>query len=64
MTDPIEDALTHIQDRCRLSWSENEIIALIEGVIILRRQELAGLVTLPVFDPNKMVVGDRERWGG
>lgn len=64
MTDPIEDALTHIQERCRLSWSENEIIALIEGVKILRRQERSGLVKLPVFDPDKMNVGDRERWGG
>ena len=64
MTDPIEAALTHIQERCRVSWSENEIIALVEGVKILRRQERAGLVELKVFDPNRMVVGDRERWGG
>lgn len=62
MTDPIEDALTHIQERCRVSWSENEIIELIEAVKIQRRQEKAGTVTLPMFDPNRMVVGDRERW--
>lgn len=63
MTDPIEDALTHIQERCRVSWSENEIIALIEAVKIQRRQEKAGVLTLPVFDPERMNVGDRERWG-
>lgn len=63
MTDPIEDALTHIQERCRVSWSENEIIELLEAVKVQRRQEKAGMVTLPVFDPNRMVVGDRERWG-
>lgn len=63
MTDPIEDALTHIQERCRVSWSENEIIALIEAVKVQRRQEKFGMVTLPVFDPEKMNVGDRERWG-
>lgn len=64
MTDPIEDALTHIQERCRVSWSENEIIALIEAVKIQRRQEKAGMVNLKAYDPNRMVVGDRERWGG
>jgi hypothetical protein len=63
MTDPIEDALTHIQERCRVSWSENEIIELIEAVKVLRRQEKAGMLTLPVFDPNRMNVGERERWG-
>lgn len=64
MTDPIEDALRNIQERCRVSWSENEIIALVEAVITQRRQEIAGRVNLKVFDPNRMVVGDRERWGG
>lgn len=63
MTDPIEDQLIHIQERCRLSWSENEIVDLIEAVILQRRQELKERVTLPVFDPDRMVVGKRERWG-
>lgn len=63
MTDPIEAALTHIQERCRVSWSENEIIELVEAVKIQRQQEKSGMVTLPVFDPEKMNVGDRERWG-
>lgn len=63
MIDPIEDALTHIQERCRVSWSENEIIELLEAVKVQRRQELSGVVNLKVFDPNRMVVGDRERWG-
>lgn len=63
MTDPIEDALTHIQERCRVSWSETEIIELIEAVKIQRRQEKAGVVELPVHGPNRMNVGDRERWG-
>lgn len=59
--DQIESAFDHIIDRCRLSWSENEIIALIENVKIMRRQEKSGMVSLPVSAP-KMVIGERERW--
>lgn len=63
MTDQIEDALTHIQKRCRESWSENEIIGLIEAVKAQMRLEKSGMVKLEVFDPNRLVVGARERWG-
>jgi hypothetical protein len=63
MTDPIENALTHIQERCRESWSENEIIALLEAVKVQRRQEKASTLNLPVFDPDKINPGPRERWG-
>lgn len=63
MTDPIEDALTHIQERCRVSWSENEIIALIEAVKIQRRQEMTGVLDLKALDEGRLMVGEKERWG-
>lgn len=63
MTDPIEDALTRIQERCLVSWSENEIIALIEAVKVQRRQEKAGVLDLKALDEGRLQVGERERWG-
>lgn len=63
MTDPIDAALTHIQERCLVSWSENEIIALIEGVKIQRRQELTGVLDLKALDAGRLHVGEKERWG-
>lgn len=63
LVDPIEAALDHIQERCRLSWSENEIIALLENVKLMHRQEKAGMVTLKVVDPDRLNPGPREKWG-
>lgn len=61
--DPIEAALNHIQERCRLSWSENEIIALVENVRLMRRQEKGQTVVLPVYDSERINPGPRELWG-
>lgn len=54
MNDPIDMALVHIQHRCRESWSENEIIALIETVRQMRRQEVKNLKAMDMtrVDPS------------
>ncbi|MDR7094161.1 hypothetical protein J2X09_001899 [Hydrogenophaga laconesensis] len=61
--DPIDLALQHIQHRCRVSWSENEIIALIETVRQMRKQESSKSVELKVVDLTRVDPGMNERWG-
>lgn len=56
MKDPIEAALDHIQERCRYSWSENEIISLIEEVKKMVREK-------PKVEAPKVWPPLNERWG-
>ena len=48
MIDPIDTALVNIQLRCKVSWSENEIIGLIEDVRKMRKAERQLILRIPV----------------
>lgn len=63
MTDPIDDALGEIQDRCKTSWSENEIIRLIGNVREMRRAEFQQTSHLQAVAEKAICPRPNERWG-
>lgn len=63
MTDPIDDALAEVQDLCRTSWSEKEIIERLQAIRQMRNDERLHLITLRVVAEKAIVPRPNERWG-
>lgn len=62
-TDLIDDELAAVQELCRVSWSENEIISRIEQIRQMRKQEAGHLVALHAEAEKLVCVKPNERWG-
>lgn len=62
-TDLIDAELAAVQQLCRVSWSENEIIQRLEQIRQLRKQEVGHLAALHAEAERLVHVKTDERWG-
>lgn len=63
MADAIDTALAEVQQLCRVSWSENEIIERLEQIRQMRKQEVDHVVALHAAAELLVHVKPNERWG-